>query len=209
MKALRIAHGWRLVNRAQLPPETLRDFVRAPVRAVPPALAARVGFCRIELLPLLDPPELSSRSTAPHRSLEIELATSGIEPHDLAMELLISIAQRAWERTAPAEREAWLRLLASEIDSAAAGEIDEEVLELKRALLASRAAARNTALIEDYTAVSFAVTLAEYVHCLWHDVTVRDGPACLDPAALRRRLQLFARWFPPGRGRRLFALERG
>jgi hypothetical protein len=209
MKALRIAHGWRLVNHAQLPLETVRDFVRAPARAVPPALAARVGFCSIEILPLLDPPELSSRSTAAPRSLEIELAAGGIEPHDLAMELLISIAHRAWERTAPAEREAWLRLLASEIDSATGGEIDEEVLELKRALLASRAAARSAVLIERYAAASFAATLAEYVHCLWHDVIVRSGPAHLDPTVLRCRLQLLVRWFPPGRGRRLFALERG
>lgn len=78
-------------------------------------------------------------------------------------------------------------------------------MELKRALLASRAAARDAALIENYAAASFAATLAEYVHCLWHDVTVRAGPACLDPAVLRRRLELFALWFPPGRGRRLFA----
>jgi hypothetical protein len=202
---LPLAHGWRLVNRAPLAPETVRDFVRAPVRAVPTALAARVGLCTIETLPSLDPPELSSRSTVVRNSLDIELAARGVEPHDLAMELLIAIGQRAWQRTTAAEREAWLRLLASELDSGVKGEIDEEVLELKRALLASRAAARNAMLIEDYAAASFAATLAEYVHCLWHDVTVRKGPACLDALALRRRLGLLARWFPPGRGRRLFA----
>jgi hypothetical protein len=202
---LRLAHGWRLSNQAQLPPETVRDFVRGPVRAVPAALAARVGACTIEVQAVLDPAQLSSRSTVARGSLKIELASSGVEPHDLALELLISIARRAWERAIPAEREAWLRLLAAEIDTAVSGEIDDEVLELKRVLLTSRVAVCNAAVIEDYAAASFAATLAEYVHCLWHDVTVRDGPAYLLPLVLRRRLELFARWFPPSRGRRVFA----
>jgi hypothetical protein len=201
---VRLAHGWKLLDRFGLPAETVREFLRAPVRAVPPALAAKIGACRIEVLPLLDPPDLASRWTTAPGSLEIQLACEGIEPHDVALEMLISIGECAWERCAPAGREGWLRLLEAELAAGVAGEIDQETFELKSALLASRAAAADLALIERYAAAAYAATLAEYVHCLWHDVTVRSGPEHLDPAVLRRRLELFARWFPPGRGRRLF-----
>lgn len=201
---LRLAHGWRLRNRSGLPPETVRDFLRAPVRAIPPALASKIGACRIEVLPLLDPPDLASRWTVARHWLEIQLACADIEPHDLALELLISIGQCAWERSGRGGHEGWLRLLDAEIAAGAVGEIDEDTFELKRTLLGSRAAAANLALIEGYAAASYAATLAEYVHCLWHDVSVRSGPEHLDPAVLRRRLELLARWFPPGRGRRLF-----
>jgi hypothetical protein len=205
MKELRLAHGWRLANAASLSPETIRDFLRGAVRAVPPALAARIGGCRIEVLPVLDPPELSSRWAWAAGVLAIQVAAGQTGPHDMALELLIAIGHSLWERISSAERGSWLRLLDAEVTSGVGGEIDDEVLELKRTLLGSRAAAGDLALIERYAAASYAATLAEYVHCLWHDVTVRPGPEHLEPGALRRRLELFARWFPPGRGQRLFA----
>jgi hypothetical protein len=34
---------------------------------------------------------------------------------------------------------------------------------------------------------------AEYVHCLWHDVTIRTGEEYLPAPQLRRRLELLAR----------------
>ncbi len=201
---MRLAHGWRLLDHSGMARETIRDFLRAPVRAVPPVLAAKIGECAIEVQPALDPPELASRWTAEPGSLRIELASAGIEPHDLAMELLIAIGECAWKRLASADQETWLRLLRAELDSGVAGEIDEDTFELKRALLASHTAASDLGSIARYAAASYAATLAEYVHCLWHEVSVRNGPQHLDAAALRRRLELFARRFPPGRGRRLF-----
>jgi hypothetical protein len=119
------------------------------------------------------------------------------------MEMLAAIGEHMWERTTPIEREAWLRLLASEIAAGGGGEIDGEVFDLKQALLASAEAGRNLAAVERYAARSYAVTLAEYVHCFWHDVTVRSGVEHLTPVELHRRFRLFARWFSPHR--RLFA----
>ena|SRR2546430_12785496 len=84
------------------------------------------------------------------------------------------------------------------------GEIDEEALKEKRALFSRRACARSRTHLERYACASFAGTVAEYVHCLWHDVTVRTGREHLPSVWLRRRLQLLARWFPPDRGHRLF-----
>jgi hypothetical protein len=52
------------------------------------------------------------------------------------------------------------------------GEIDEQALEEKRWLLSSAVLARSRNRLLRYAGASFASTAAEYVHCLWHDVTV-------------------------------------
>jgi hypothetical protein len=77
-------------------------------------------------------------------------------------------------------------------------------LEEKRSLFANRANANSAGRLKRYGRASFAGTAAEYVHSLWHDVTVRAGPDYLPPPQLRRRLELLAGWFPPDRGYRLF-----
>jgi hypothetical protein len=93
--------------------------------------------------------------------------------------------------------------LAGEIRDGIKGEIDEQALEQKHCLLASRLHARNLRQLARYGRASFAGTAAEYVHCLWHDVTARSGPDYLPALQLRRRLELVAGWFPPDRGYRL------
>jgi len=58
--------------------------------------------------------------------------------------------------------------------------------------------------LEIYGAASFAGTAAEYIHCLWHDVTIRSGRDFLPARQLKARLDLLSRWFPPAPGHRLF-----
>lgn len=135
----------------------------------------------------------------------MELAVAEAEPHDLALEALLCLGQALWESTTAQERAAWLKLLDAEMCENVEGEIDEEALEEKRQLLGSRTLAGSARRLLRYAGVAFASTLAEYVHALWHDVTVRSGPEHLPAEWLRRRLELFERWFPPPRGRRLFA----
>jgi hypothetical protein len=200
---LRLAHGWTLV-RGSIPSEALvREFMRPAVRAVPSSLARRLGSCRISL-----PPEVSSgvasRWTTANSGLEVSVTTAGIEEHDVAMELLLCLGQRLWERLSDAELRAYWMLLCDEIGMGIEGEIDEQALEEKRSLFESRSHAANVKRLTGYGRASFAGTVAEYVHCLWHEVTVRTGPDYLPVAPLRRRLELMARWFPPNRGYRLF-----
>ncbi len=99
-------------------------------------------------------------------------------------------------------------MLATEIDDEVNGEIDENALAEKRKVMASAAASRSRRRLESYTRASFAGTAAEYVHALWHDVTVRSGPDYLDARRLRIRLKLLASMFPPDFGYKLFSRER-
>ena len=200
---LRLAHGWTLVRGPSLSAALVREFIRPAVRAVPSSLARRLGSCRISL-----PPEVASgvasRWTMADDGLEVSVTTAGIEEHDVAMELLLCLGQGLWERLSDGELRAYWMLLNDEITLGIKGEIDEQALEEKGSLFESRSHANNVKRLARYGRASFAGTVAEYIHCLWHEVTVRTGSDYLPVEPLRRRLELMARWFPPNRGYRLF-----
>lgn len=195
------AHFEILEPPAELEP-AVREFLVPALEAVPERAWARLGRCRIRLEPV--EADWSSRWTAGEGSLEIELAAGGVEAHDLALEALLCLGQALWDELEAAEYETWLELLGREIQAGVTGEIDETALEEKRRLVSSRVAARSRSRLERYAQASFAATFAEYVHALWHDVTVRTGPEHLPPEWLRRRLELISGWFPPRPGYRLF-----
>jgi len=200
---LRLAHGWILVRGPSLSAALVREFIRPAVRAVPSSLARRLGSCRISL-PAEVASDVASRWTMANGGLEVSVTTAGIEEHDVAMELLLCLGQGLWERLSDAELRAYWMLLCDEISMGIEGEIDEQALEEKRSLFESRSHANNVKRLTGYGRASFAGTVAEYVHCLWHEVTVRTGPDHLPVAPLRRRLELMERWFRPNRGYRLF-----
>jgi hypothetical protein len=148
--------------------------------------------------------DLTSQWTATTSALEVSVATRGFEEHDIAMELLVCLGQALWERLTAAELRGYWTILRDEINSGIEGEIDEQALAEKRSLLASPSHAKSARHLESYGCSSFAGTAAEYVHCLWHNVSIRSDANYLPPEPLRRRLDLLARWFPPDRGHRLF-----
>lgn len=199
----RLAHGWRVARASSASEVFVREFLRLAVRAVPGSMARRLGFCRIYLLAGADP-AMTSQWTETGAGLDVSIMTTGCDDHDAGMELLLCFGQALWEKLSDAERRSYWNLLDQEISQAITGEIDEPALEEKRALLASRASAGSRKRLERYGCASFAGTAAEYIHCLWHDVTIRDGADFLPAKQLRRRLELLARWFPPDRGYHLF-----
>jgi hypothetical protein len=181
----------------------VRDFIRPAVRAVPSSMARRFGFCRISLVAEAEA-DLASQWTMTNSGLEVLVTTTGFEEHDVALELLLCLSQALWERLSDAELRAYWMLLWDEISMGIKGEIDERALEEKRTLFKSRSHANSGQQLTRYGRSSFAGTAAEYVHSLWHEVTIRTGPDYLPALPLRRRLELMARWFPPDRGYRLF-----
>jgi hypothetical protein len=202
---VRLAHGWRLETSAPASRALIRDFIRPAVRAAPDRIAARLGACRILLAGKLVEEDWSSNWVWTPEGLDIALGTQGREDHDVGVELLLCLGEALWEKLEDAETRGYLQLLDAEIRAGVPGEIDEEALRHKSLLLTSRASARSRSRLSRYARASFTGTAAEYMHSLWHDVSVRSGPEHLPADALRRRLALLARWFPPRRGYRLFA----
>jgi len=200
---LRLAHGWTLIRGPSLSTALVREFIRPAVRAVPSSLARRLGSCQISL-PAEVASGVASRWTMVNGGLEVSVTTAGIEEHDVAMELLLCLGQGLWERLSDAELRAYWMLLGDEISMGIEGEIDEQALEEKRGLFEKPSPANNVKRLRRYGRASFAGTAAEYVHSLWHEVTIRTGPDYLPARPLRRRLDLMARRFPPDRGYRLF-----
>ena len=201
--ALRLAHGWTLSRSPGMSQSLVRDFIRPAVRAVPSSMARRIGSCRI-LLPAEAAAGVTSRWTITNSGLDVSVATTGFEEHDVAMELLLCLGQGLWERLSDGELRAYWMLLYDEIGMGIEGEIDEQALEEKRNLFNSRSHANSGRRLARYGRSSLAGTVAEYVHSLWHEVTIRTGADYLPALPLRRRLELMARWFPPDRGYRLF-----
>ncbi len=197
VKPYRAAHGWTIEDHAGLPPDRIREFFFEPIEEVPASIAGRIGPCRISISERLEPDAASRWRTGEGSETLIELACAGVEPHDLALELLVCLGQLVWESASAEEQTGYLRLLEAELAEGVTGEIDEDVLPLKASLLRNPSSRGH---LKRYTAASFASTLAEYIHCLWHDVTVRAGPEHLDSEVLRERLEFFERRFPPDPG---------
>jgi hypothetical protein len=197
-----IAHGWRAATEASA--TLISGFIRPAVRAVPPGIARQLGYCHLSIVDELERPEVASRWTLTDTRLDISLAISGRDDHEIALELLVCLGQALWERLTDSQRKAYWLLLDDEISRGISGEIDEEALKQKSLLLSSRSSAVSRRRLELYGSASFGGTAAEYIHSLWHDVSVRTGPRFLPAKHLHRRLELLARWYPPGRGYRLF-----
>jgi len=139
--------------------KTVKEFIRPAVRAVPSSMTHRLGYCRIMLLPLADS-TVTSQWTETDIGLEVSVTTSGWEEHDVAMELLLCLGQVLWGRLSTNELKAYWTLLDHEILEGIAGEIDEQAIEEKRSLLASRSRSRSCEQLDRYGCASLAGTAA-------------------------------------------------
>jgi len=205
----------------QLTPAEDRTMVREPAQAVPANIAERIGPVRVLMVPYiacLEPGDVvsSAKPTGDsHTAAWVEtsertnliLACREVDAHDTGFEFLASVAELLRPRLTVSEFAAYDELLEEEIRHGVRGEIDEESLAAKQALLAIRPWRRSRIQYEPYRDVSLVSTLAEYMHGLWHDVQIRVGPQHLPLRELRRRMTLMARLFPPNPGYAVFAKE--
>jgi len=167
-------------------------------------MARQLGAFRVSVVENLGGARVASKWTSTDQGLEISLAASGRQGHDISLELLLCLGQALWSKLSRRRLKAYWLLLDSEIGAGIPGEIDEDALKQKRLLMSNRASAGSGGRLERYGCASFAGTVAEYVHSLWHDVTIRSGPDFLPARQLRLRLELLSRWYPPARGYLLF-----
>jgi hypothetical protein len=202
-----------------LSPSEERTMVREPARAIPQAIARRVGKLRILLVPFVachasgDMVAFSKPDGEKHSavwlenksSIDVVLACRDLDPHDTGWEFLASVAELLRARLTPEEVARYKSMLQEELGQEFEGEIDEDAYEAKQPLRRRGRWARTGPLFLKYRDVSFTSTCAEYVHGLWHDVQIRMGPKHLPVAVLRRRMTLMSEMFPPNLGYELFA----
>lgn len=168
-------------------------------------MAGRLPPVEIVVVPEFPDDDATSRwFLTEEAELLVAVACRELMSHELAMEILTCLGQALWDEISENEVGAWLTVLHAEIEAGVTGEIDEAALAKKRKLLANETSVRSRRRLAEFARASFAGTAAEYVHALWHDVTVCIGPEYLAPDPLRKRLELMHRWFPPDRGYRLF-----
>ncbi len=189
-------HGWVSIESSV--PAEYSDFVASASDAVPASIAARIGVCEIELSPCLASRELTSQWTERNRGIHVAISIENAEPHDVALEFLYCLGQALWESSFEDERAAWLEVLREEFEAGVQGEIDEYAFEEKQKVMAAPADAQQ---LETYAAMSFAATAAEYMHALWHEITLRTGPEHLPEEIVQARFDWFEKRLPPNPGR--------
>ena len=204
-----------------LTPAEERTMVREPAQAVPASVAERIGPLRVLMVPYIACAEsgdvvcTAKPKGETHTAAWVEtrertnllLASREVDAHDTGFEFLASIAELLRPRWTTSEMAAYDELLDEELRHGVRGEIDEESLAAKQALLAIRPWRRSRLQFEPYRDVSLVSTVAEYMHGLWHDVQIRVGPQHLPLQQLRRRMTLMSDLFPPNPGYAVFAKE--
>jgi hypothetical protein len=216
-----LAHGWEIHSMIALTPAEERTMVREPTQAVPARIAERIGPLRVLMVPYIAcvesgdtvctvKPKGETHTAAWVESSErtnLLLACREVDAHDTGFEFLASLAELLRPRLSISEFAAYDELLEEELRHGVRGEIDEESLSAKQALLAIRPWRRSRLQYEPYRDVSLVSTLAEYMHGLWHDVQIRVGPQHLPLQQLRRRMTLMSTLFPPNPGYAVFAKD--
>ena len=204
-----------------LTPAEERTMVREPAQAVPANIAQRIGPLRVLMVPYIAcvesgdvvcvvKPESETHTAAwveTSERVNLLLACREVDAHDTGFEFLASIAELLRPRLSIPELAAYDEILDEEIRHGVRGEIDEESLTAKQALLAIRPWRRTRLQYEPYRDISLVSTIAEYMHGLWHDVQIRVGPEHLPLQQLRRRINLMAKLFPPNPGYAVFAKD--
>jgi len=215
----RLVHDWEMHSAVALSPSEERTMVREPARAVPQAIARRVGKLRILLVPFVacspsgDRVAFSNPQGEKHSAVWLEnrnridlvLASRDLDPHDTGWEFLASVAELLRVRLTPEEVSRYTSMLKEELSQGFEGEIDEEAYQAKQPLRRRNLWSRTGPQFLKYRDVSFTSTCAEYIHGLWHDVQIRLGPEHLPVPVLRQRMILMAEMFPPNPGYELFA----
>ena len=204
-----------------LTPAEERTMVREPAQAIPAGIAERIGPLRVLIVPYIacmesgdvvcaTKPKGETHTAAwveTGERIDLLLACREVDAHDTGFEFLASVAELLRPRLSISELAAYDELLDEELRHGVRGEIDEEALTAKQALLAIRPWRRSRLQYEPYRDVSLVSTVAEYMHGLWHDVQIRVGPQHLPLQQLRRRMTLMSNLFPPNPGYAVFAKE--
>ncbi len=204
-------------------------LVFEPLSSLPPKVLEILPMLRLVLVPYLaadpnpkqdqlgsriafDEPAGESRRFAAFESSEGEnfvfVAVREEGLFDAHIVLYSTLSIEIVNRVGAAIGDPFNKLLDSELDSNARGEVNELPWELKKELLslASDADTRPE-VFDNYRREALEQTLTLYLHGLCCDIDVDNGPKQLASSYIRKRLVLLKEQLPPPKGVALFPEE--
>ena len=203
--------------------EDLKQYVREPIAALPPAVGEMLPHIGLLLVPHLErgaargpalvsfePPPAGRSLLVAEVTLDdhvlIALATSDVDMSEYHYTLYDAVAAQISVRAPASFLGDFSALLREELAAEANGEIREESWELKQKYLcrSSGNGKRAAALWNEYQRQALRDTLTLFLHGICCDIDVEAGPRQLASRYIRKRLELLKDVFPLPEGYALF-----
>lgn len=209
--------------------EELKEYLKEPVAALPPTIAAALPKLSILLVPYLARKSKSAAKTkvspeipeyvytekppAKEASAAAQLTLSGetvlafalkdremAEYHYRFYHLLANVIG---DQLTEDIESRYIRLLMEELNADAHGEVDEASWRLKQTLRRTKSIQSNRNF-QKYARQSFVDSLTLYLHGICCDIDVDSGPRQIPSRYLRKRLVLLEEIYPPPKGYAVF-----
>ncbi len=210
--------------------DDIREYLREPVAALPPAVCGLLPKVSIVLVPYLEKVNEKSKNDGSdelicfEKPAENRLSWScrfyaseeaflafGIRDQEMVdyhYRLYRQVAELTGSLCGEETLGRYGGLLREELGAGAHGEVDETSWHHKQTLLRRQNnPRRETKAFRDYLLRSLVDTLTLYLHGLCCDIDVETGPRQLPSRHLRRRLQLLQSIYPPPEGYAVFPEE--
>jgi hypothetical protein len=201
--------------------EDLKEYLKEPVAALPPTVAAALPKLSILLVPYLarkakkeaseyvsaEKPPAGQASPSAQLVLDKETVLAfALKDREMAeyhyrfYQVLATVIGDQWSKDVESR---YVRLLREELTADVHGEVDEASWRVKQTLKRGKSvvAHRNFA---KYAKQSFIDTLTLYLHGICCDIDVDTGPRQLPSRYLRKRLLLMEELFAPPKGYAVF-----
>jgi len=203
--------------------EDIRQYLKDPISALPPAVCAHLRAVAVMLVPFLekmddkgpvrvsfDPVPLVHQ-TQSCRMVQKDMVTllfavQDEEVSEFHYSFYHEIAQlmaRDWSKEAS---EPFINLVAEEMAAKVNGEVDEKSWQLKQGLQ-GKPAAKDSKAFREYAKQAFVDTLTLYLHGICCDIDVETGPRQMPSRSVRRRLEALHTVYPPPAGHAVFPEE--
>lgn len=199
--------------------EDLKEYLKEPVAALPPSIAATLPKLSILLVPYLARKTKASEYVSAERPPASQASPSAQLVTDQETVLAFALKDREmaeyhyrfYQRLStvlaeqlPREVESrFVRMLRDELTADVHGEVDEASWRIKQTLKRGKSATANRNFPK-YAHQSFIDTLTLYLHGICCDIDVDTGPRQLPSRYLRKRLLLMEELFPPPKGYAVF-----
>ncbi len=197
--------------------DDIRQYLRDPIAAISPGIAALLPEVGFLLAPYLEKSNgkgdcvtferPSEQRYVPSSRREVEgltivaLGIKEIEVADYHYRFYNALASVVTEHWPEDMQDRFYRTIREELSAEIHGEVDEKSWHLKQALLRRQTNVRKeTKLFREYAKQAFEDTLTLYLHGTCCDIDVETGPRQMPSRYLRRRLELLVALFPPPSG---------